>query len=319
MTLVSEEVGLQSHSELRPTEAKLTSYTGHDIPVLGETIAEVRYNGTNKMLPLQVVSGKAPALLGRNWLHELKLDWKEIVGSIKYQKLDLEKLMKKHATLFEETCGKFLNAKAKLVLQKDAKPSFQRARPVPYNLQDAVEAELKSWEEMGIIERIAKDKPTPEWATPLVIVPKPNNKVRLCADFRVTVNPNIVEERYPLPKIEDILATIGPIEYASVIDLSQAYLQMELTNESKELCAINTHIGLFKMNRLPYGISAAPSIFQREMDHVLSGIDGVKCLLDDILVTGRSMEEHLTRLDIVMSRLRDAELKLGKETTKSRN
>ena len=94
---------------------------------------------------------------------------------------------------------------------------------MPYNLQGAVEDELKYWEEMNIIERIEKDEPTPDWATPIVVVPKTNNKVRLCGDFRVTVNPNIEEEKYPLPKMEDLFATIGPLEYISVLDLSQAF------------------------------------------------------------------------------------------------
>ena len=86
--------------------------------------------------------------------------------------------------------------------------------------------------------------------------------------------------------MEDIFATIGPVEYISIVDLSQAYLQMMLCEESKKMCILNTHKGLFKMQRLPYGISSAPAIFQREMDRLLKDIPGVKCLLDDILITG---------------------------------
>ena len=86
-----------------------------------------------------------------------------------------------------------------------------------------------------------------------------------------------------MPRIEDLFATIGPVEYISLVDLSQAYLQMKLDEESKKLCVLNTQKGLYKMNRLPYGIAPAPAMFQREMDHLLKDIPGVKCLLDDIL------------------------------------
>ena len=152
----------------------------------------------------------------------------------------------------------------------------------------------------------------PEWATPLVVVPKPNG-IRLCGDYRVTVNPQMNIDKHPLPKIEDILASLGSVNYISVVDLSQAYLQMELDEESKKLCVINTHKGLYRMNRLPYGISAAPAIFQREMDHILRKIPGVKCLLDDILIAGRTKTEAISRLNQVLTKIRKSGLKLKRQ------
>ena len=166
---------------------------------------------------------------------------------------------------------------------------------------------------MGIITPLGRDEPVPKWATPLVVVKKPDNSVRLCGDFKVTLNPNLVVEEHPLPRIEDLLATVGPAEYYSVVDLSQAYLQMELSKESQDLCYLNTHKGLYKMLRMPYGITDAPSIFQREMDHLMKDIPGVKCLLDDVLIVGRTKEEALSRIDRVFKVIKEAGLRLKKK------
>ena len=91
---------------------------------------------------------------------------------------------------------------------------------------------------------------------------------------------------------------------------------MELDEESKLYCCLNTHLGIYKMNRLPYGVSSAPAIFQREMDRLLRDIPGVKCLLDDVLITGTNKEEALYRLHQVLSRIKNAGLKLKKSKCK---
>ena len=94
------------------------------------------------------------------------------------------------------------------------------------------------------------------------------------------------------------------------LDLAHAYTQIPLDELSKQYVTINTHKGLFRYNRLPFGVSAAPSIFQRTMEGLLQGIPYVSIYLDDILITGTSDEEHLATLDKVLSRLEEAGLRL---------
>lgn len=77
------------------------------------------------------------------------------------------------------------------------------------------------------------------------------------------------------------------------LDLSQAYQQILLDEESKKLLVINTHQGLFRYNRLPFGVSSAPGIFQRTMETILKGIPHVTVYLDDILIMGKTEAEHL--------------------------
>jgi len=110
---------------------------------------------------------------------------------------------------------------------------------------------------------------TSDWASPIVTVLKPDKvSVRVCGDFKQTVNPVSTLEKYPIPKVDDLFSTLSGGKIFSKIDLSQAYQQLPLANESKPYDAINTHKGLFHYTRLPYGTSSAPGIFQRIMENI---------------------------------------------------
>ena len=174
-----------------------------------------------------------------------------------------------------------------------------KARPVPYSVRKKVEDELNRLQELGIISPVSWS----EWATPIVVVPKQDGAIRLCGDFKVSVNPALKIDMYPLPKVEDIFATLGKGELYSKIDLLQAYNQLEVEVASRNLLTINTHKGLFQYSRVPFGIAAAPAIWQRTLELVLQGIPRVHCLLDDIIIAGRDEEEHFRLLEQVMARL----------------
>ena len=147
-----------------------------------------------------------------------------------------------------------------------------------------------------------------EWAAPVVPVVKSDGSVRICGDFRLTVNKVATTNVYPLPRIEDLFASLKGGQEFTKLDVAHAYLQILLAEASQKYVTINTHRGLFKYTRLPFGVSAAPAIFQRTMESILQGIPGVAVYIDDILVTGRSREDHLSTLDTVLGRLEAAGL-----------
>ncbi|XP_018406502.1 PREDICTED: uncharacterized protein K02A2.6-like [Cyphomyrmex costatus] len=97
------------------------------------------------------------------------------------------------------------------------------------------------------------------------------------------------------------------------LDLTQAYQQVELDEESKLLVTIATHKGLFKSNRLSYGVASAPGLFQREMDIIFQDLDKVAIFFDDLVVTGATREEHDRNLTCVLKRLQDCGLTLSKD------
>ena len=211
--------------------------------------------------------------------------------------------------MFQDGLGTLKGFKAKILVEEGAQPRFCKARSVPYVLREKVEKKLEDLVAEGTLE------PTQfsEWASPIVPVLKSDGtSVRICGDFKQTVNPVSKLDRYPIPKVEDLFATLSGGKTFTKLDLSQAYQQLLLDDESKQYVVINTHKGLFRYTRLPYGISSAPGIFQRVMESVLQGIPKVVVYLDDILITGETEEEHLKILDEVLERLEKAGLRVKK-------
>ena len=167
---------------------------------------------------------------------------------------------------------------AKLYVPVEAKPCFWKPRPVPYAIQDKVKGELDRLVKRGILTKVD----TSDWASPIVVV-KADRSLRLCGDYKVSVNRVIDINQYPLPTAEDLFATLsGGKMFNSKIDLSSAYLQLELEDDCKKYLTINTQNGLYQFNRLAFGVASAPAIFQCTMDRILQGIPNVCCYLDDI-------------------------------------
>ena len=143
------------------------------------------------------------------------------------------------------------------------------------------------------------------WATPLVVVPKVDGTVRLCGDYKCTVNQAIHTDQYPIPTPEELQTKLAGGKKFSKIDLKCAYQQMLLDEESQNLVTINTHRGLFRYTRLPFGISSSPAIWQKFIDQVLAGLDFTCGIMDDVLVTGRDEEEHVRILEEVFKRFKN--------------
>ena len=141
------------------------------------------------------------------------------------------------------------------------------------------------------------------WQHPLFLLRKSDNSVRICGDFKVTVNPVLSTDVYPQPRREELFAELANGEKFGKIDMASAHLQMEVEGESKKYLTINTQQGLFQYNRLPFGIASVPAIFQRTIETLLKGIPGVLVYQDDILMTGPDDRSHFQSLHAVLQKL----------------
>ena len=264
---------------------------------------QVCYEGQTVVLPLVVVKGEGPTLLGRNWLTKIHLNWGQIHS---ISKPGLQELLAKYQNVFKEGLGTFQAYDAKIEVNSDASPRFCKARTVPYSVRQKVEEELDRLVAEGTLEPIEYS----DWAAPIVAVLKSDRKsVRVCGDFRMTVNPISKLNRYPIPKVEDLFAKLAKGKTFTKLDLSHAYQQLKLHPDSQKYVVVNTHN---RYTRLPYGNSSAPGIFQKAMESLFQGIPNVTVYLDDILVTGETESEHLASLETVLERLSKAGLRAKK-------
>ena len=319
VTVISKEHYMKNfeYLKLNVTHIRLQTYTGEKIIPLGILDVTVEINKQKKELQLYVIERGGAPLFGRDWLRELKLDWRTInkIHAVPEKPATLQEIEEKVKSLlelypevFQDGVGTLKDIKARITLDENVAPKFCRSRQVPYALKPKVEAELDRLESDGIITKVDWS----EWATPIVPVPKQSGSVRICGDFKITVHPVLKAEEYPLPRIEDIFASVAGGTRFSVIDLAQAYHQMELDEDSRPILTINTQKGLYQYNRLVFGIKSAPSIWQKAIDRVLQGLEGTQCYLDDILITGSTQEAHFKNLENVLSRLRKFGLRANK-------
>lgn len=309
---------------LRTSNVKLKTYTGEKINVLGEFQVNVTTRNGEFQLPVVVVKGSSsqqPTLMGRNWIERIKLDWscvktvcsKDLAvhqmrngESVPFTHI-MSDLKQKYSEVFEESIGEIKNLSVDIVLKENVRPVFCKARNVPYALRSAVEKELNNLQENGVIYPVSQS----DWATPLVVVPKADNKVRLCGDFKVTLNPNIRTDHYPLPNPEDIFSSISGAKLFTKLDLSAAYNQLRVNESSQELLTITTHKGLFRFARLPFGISSAGALFQSTMDKILHGLENTRAYMDDILIFSKDIKEMTRRVDAVLKRLHEYGVKIN--------
>lgn len=310
-----------SNCELSMPKVKLRSVVGDQLDLAGEMSVEVKYNNMCKNLKIVIIKSneKFMSLMGRDWLEQLCPEWRgnfssSVVGTVSQNsknnvvdrslQLEKQKLVREVKTRFNKLLmldrSSYINTfYAQLQMKDAARPIFHKPYSVPYALKSKVEAEIQSLESSGIIRKVQYS----DWASPIVIVPKDNGELRLCVDYKVTVNKMLDTDHYPLPLPEDIFNSLCNSKVFCVIDLGGAYQQLRLDSISKDYLTINTHLGLYQPNRLQFGVSSGPSIFQSVMDRILQGITDVYCYIDDIIIKGETLSQCHETLVKVFQRL----------------
>ncbi|XP_036150440.1 uncharacterized protein K02A2.6-like [Monomorium pharaonis] len=297
------------------TERNLKTYDEKILQPIGKlTNLKVKYRNAVRKLNCFVLPGSGPMLMGRKWLAEFGMWPLQIknVRNSKINKLNVQnvknELAEKYTEFFSDSPGKYNKSKSKIYLKENARPIALKCRSVAYALRSLIENELKRLEKLGHLEPVEIS----EWATPIVPVFKSNGNIRICGDFKTTLNKFILADKYPLHTIDDIFAKLQGGNSFSELDLTHAYMQFPVDGKSSEYLTIVTHKGLFRYTKLPEGVSVAPTDVQRKMDECLQGIDSVIPYLENIYVTGKSDEEHFENLHKVCKRLQECGLRVNK-------
>ena len=164
-------------------------------------------------------------------------------------------------------------------------------------------------EQLGIIEKVKKST---DWVNALVLVTKPNGKLRVCLDPR-PLNHAIKSHHYRLPTAEEIISQMHGAKFFTKLHASNGYWQIPVDNERSDLLTFATTFGRYTFQRMPYGIHSTSEIVQLEIFKIIEGIDGVANSQDDIIIWAATKELHDVRIKQVLAHIRDSGLKLNKD------
>lgn len=304
VTAVSEDV-LQTigRPTLRKPSKRLCGPDRKPLEVLGSFMADLSCKQQSCQQEIFVVRRLRNNLLGLPAITALQL-----LAQVEMIQDAASSIRKKFPQLFQglgTIAGEY-----EIRLKSDALPyALSTARKVPIPLREKVREELERMEKMGVISKV--DSPT-DWCAGMVVVPKKNGSIRICVDLK-PLNKSVLRENHPLPCVDETLAQLSGASIFSKLDANSGFWQIPLSSSSRHLTTFITPFGRYCFNKLPFGISSAPELFQKRMSAILSGLNGVLCLIDDVLIFGKDQKEHDERLNAALEKIQRAGVTLNEE------
>ncbi|XP_060110493.1 uncharacterized protein K02A2.6-like, partial [Heteronotia binoei] len=293
--------------QLRPADFILRDFQKNPVQIAGWARVQVERGSFHGPLDILVVKRQLATLLGLAWFKPLGIRVEGVGQTITPR--GFGEICKEFPEVFDGSLGSYRGPPISLPLDPTVRPIRLKARRVPFALKPKIEAELDRLTTQGVLEPV--DYAT--WETPIVTPIKPNGEVRICADYKCTINKALQDNPYPVPVVSHVLAALAGARIFGKLDLAQAYQQLPVDNKTAEAQTIVTHRGAFRVKRLQFGVSVAPGIFQSLMDALLKGIPGVQPFFDDVLVAAPDPEEFGNRLREVLRRFQAAGLKVKRE------
>ena len=276
--------------ELQQPNRHLSGPAGQQLQVRDYLMGRLSHKGKHTTQQVFVVDNLSTNLLGLPSITTLGLVARVDATSLKGA-LSKEEVKKNFPKIFQGLGN--LGEEYHVKLRPDAEPyALFAPRRIPLPLRPKVIEELERMEKAGVISKVTE--PTP-WCAGMVVVPKKSGAVRICVDLK-PLNKSVLREVHPLPKVDETLAQLADARIFSKLDANSGFWQIPLSKPSRLLTTFITPTGRYCFNKLPFGISSAPEHFQRRMSELLSGLEGVLCQMDDILVFGKDQSEHDTRL-----------------------
>ena len=314
-----------------PSETILYAYGQTGNRSAGRVRIQVWRGDLTTHLECELISGERfHSILGRQACIELEIleikdnDKVNPVQCIQGQKIfatqkehipiSKEGILKRYPKVFNDVVGR-LSEGYKIRVDKSVVPVQHAPRRVPAALRARLQKELNQMEEDGIIKQVSE--PT-DWVSSIVVVPKQNEKIRICLDPR-DLNKAIRRENYQLPTIEDIASRLAGARVFTILDVKKGFWHVPLDEESSYLTTFNTPYGRYRWLRMPFGISSAPEVFQKRMHQLIEGLEGIEVVADDFMVYGcgqtqeEAIEDHDRKLQTFLQRCEDRHVVLGAE------
>ena len=291
-------------SPLKQSNAKVSAFGGGELNCLGTFEATVKCKNQEIVEPVFVIDVDGPPLMGRSAIQALNLVKIYAVGDGPSN--ERECILQEYADVFKEELGVFKSYEYDIKVNKEVPPKVQQQRPVPAPLESRIKEEIKRM----IHEDVIEEATGASWVSPVHIVYKGNGELRLCVDLR-EANKAVIRERFPIPRIQDLLRQLGGAMMFSTLDLRKAYWQIRLSEGSKEITSFMAAGKVYQFKRLPFGLASAPEAYERAMSIICEGLAGVLNYFDDVVVHGSTPEEHWRNLRAMLDTLRASGLRLN--------
>ena len=296
-----------SRVKLEPNKNKLVSYTGQHLNTKGQIRLKTIYKNREETLTFHVVDTEAEPILGLQACVDLQLV--QLLLSVEEKQpssMTADSVKKDYPQLFS---GMGDLGEARIQLQEGAVGVIDAPRRVPLALKGRLKQELDRMQEQDVIVKVSE--PT-DWVSSLVVVEKPNGKLRVCLDPR-NLNKAVKRPHYNMPTLEDAVAKMAGAKFFSKLDAQSGYWQIRLDEKSSYLTTFNTPFGRYRFKRLPFGVISAQDLFQQKMDEIFEDMQGVTPLIDDVIIHGTTQEEHDRNLKAALDKATDSTLRLNAE------
>ena len=324
----SELKGTKYERNIKPTTQVLKMYNNTALKPVGKCKIQLQYPETKQKfkVPFTIVDDEHAKsnLLGCRTAQQMKLIQRGRQKQINqvdrdtttpsHMGLTLQDIRDAYQDVFDEGLG-VLGPELHLEINPDSSPVQLPPRKIPESLKQPLREHLDELVKLNVVERV--DYPT-DWVSAIVVATKPNGKIRLCLDPR-PLNKVLKRCRHPMPTIEDVLPELANARVFTKVDCRNGYWQVKLDEASSILTTFNTPFGRFKWKRMPFGISPAGEIFQQRLDQAIDGLDGVRTVADDILITGNGITmqdaaaDHDEKLKKLFERCRAKQIKLNSD------
>ncbi|XP_053388481.1 uncharacterized protein K02A2.6-like [Mercenaria mercenaria] len=288
---------------------KLTGYNGNPLVCLGSITLQCTHepSAQTKYVEFHVVDTQSPPLFGFQTSIDFGLVKLAHAVTSNYVSFPLNKtaVLNEYSQVFKGIGS--IPGQCSIYLKHDAKPVVHPPRRIPVALRDKCKKELDKMEKLGVITKVSE--PT-EWVNSMVTVQKKSGDLRIVLDPG-DLNRNIQRPYHPTKTLDDILPQLNGATFFTKLDARSGYWAMHLTEKSSMLTTFNTIFGRYRYLRLPMGISSAMDLFQKKIDEIFEGLPGVAAIVDDILVYGKTREEHDANLRAVLQRSLEQGIRLN--------
>lgn len=286
-------------ARIMQSSSRLLTYANEAIPQAGKVLLTLCTPQGPNEVSFEVVDGSYSPILGLN--SSVKLGIVQRVDNLNNQQI-----LDEFADCFQGMgC---LSKEHTIQINPEIRPVINRARRIPLSMADKVKAELDRMEQNGIIEKV--DQPT-DWVSSMVVIEKKDKSVRICLDPR-ELNKAVLREHHHIPTLEDISFKFTNMTTFTIVDMKNGYWHVPLDKKSQLLTTFNTPYGRYCFKRLPFGINSAAEVFEKRVEEIFGDLDA-SIYFDDLIIAGRTQEEHDDNLRKLLTRARANNVKFNKD------